>query len=321
MSNGMPERAGIPPSAPGPAPKKAGRFGQFRPFLAPILITGILLVGDVNYRILQSYWYTAAAIISAILLEIVLRRVATGQWPHWLLLASCYITGISVGILIQATVVWPFILCSMLSISSKYALRIKGRHLWNPSNLGVSLLLFLAHEHVAPLSQQWGNEMWPSVIILALGTLILYTLGRLHITLTYAAAFALLSFIRSRLTDELFIVEIAQLSSPAYQLFMFFMITDPATTTRTRARRCAVAVLVAVVETLIRLNREFHDSELANFFAIHAPYYALFITAPVTNLIEIWWERRRQAVRPALEPVAVATPPTSAVTTPTARSI
>jgi Na+-translocating ferredoxin:NAD+ oxidoreductase RnfD subunit len=276
-----------------PVIKKGGRFAQIKPFLAPLLITCILLVGDLTYSILPSYKFTALAILSSIFLEIVLRRVATGQWPRWLHLASCYITGISVGILVQAYVAWPFILCSMLSISSKYALRIKGRHLWNPSNLGVSILLFL--EVIAPLSQQWGNEMWPLLIIMCLGSIILYTLGRLHITVTYAAAFVVLSIIRSSLTGDVLIAEIAIITQPAYQLFMFFMITDPATTTRTKGRRCAVAILIAIVETVLRLNRE-----------IHAPYYALFITAPVTNLLEMWWDGRE--ARQAAAAVATSAP-------------
>jgi Na+-translocating ferredoxin:NAD+ oxidoreductase RnfD subunit len=295
MSDGTGNRTSLPPMDL--KANRAERFQEIKPFLAPLLITCILLVGDLTYGILQSYWFTAAAIISAILLEIVLRRVAAGRWPHWLLLASCYITGISVGILVQAPVVWPFILCSMLSISSKYALRYKGRHLWNPSNLGVSVLLFLVPQYVVPLSLQWGNEMWPLLIILCLGSGILYTLGRFHITLTYAIAFSVLSLFRSGWTDTPFITEVAPLTSPAYQLFMFFMITDPATTTRTKRRRCAVAVVVAIVETIFRLSRE-----------LHAPYYALFITAPATNLIEIWWEGRRRPPRPVVETATTVTP-------------
>jgi len=302
MSNGPGDRACVPPTACDGKAKRAERFRKIKPFLAPVLITGILLVGDLTYGILQSYWHTASAILAAILLEVILRRVAAGRWPHWLVLASCYITGISVGILVQAPIIWPFVLCSMLSISSKYALRFKGRHLWNPSNLGVSLLLFLVPEYVAPLSQQWGNETWPLLIILCLGGVILYTLGRLHITLTYAAAFAVLAFIRSRVGDSLFISQIALLTAPAYQLFMFFMITDPPTTTRTKGRQCAVAVLVAIVETCFRLQE-----------VIHAPYYALFITAPVTNLIEIWWEGRRQVgAAPPAGPVTTETPAVNA---------
>ena len=93
-------------------------FGLDNRFLAPILITCILAVAEYRYRVLQSYWHTLAAIVAAILLEIVLGRFATGRWPH---LANADISGISVGILIRSNYFWPYILCSLLSIASKYA--------------------------------------------------------------------------------------------------------------------------------------------------------------------------------------------------------
>jgi Na+-translocating ferredoxin:NAD+ oxidoreductase RnfD subunit len=248
-------------------------------FLAPILITCILAIGDFQYRLLVSYWSTVAAIVTALALELVLGRWATGRWPH---LASAYITGISVGILMRSPFWWPFVLCSLLSISSKYALRVGGRHLWNPSNLGMSVLLFLAPQDAHSLGQEWGNEIWPILVIWLLGSVILYRLGRLHITLTYVAAFIALSFVRSAVSGERWINEVAPLTGPMYQLYVFFMITDPATTTRTWRRQCAVAVLVAVVETILRLNE-----------IIYAPYYALFIVGPATNLLEIFWTARQ----------------------------
>jgi Na+-translocating ferredoxin:NAD+ oxidoreductase RnfD subunit len=279
---------------PRQAPKKGLVPPKFKPYLAPILITCILVVGEIFYGISDAQksslnWTTGLAILSAILMEMVLGRWVTGKWPH---LASAYITGISVGIIIRSPELWPFIVCSFLSISSKYAIRYKGRHLFNPSNLGVTIMLLLVPTVVAPLSQQLGNERWVIIIIGILGSLILYTLGRLHISLTYIAAFFVLSFVRSSLTDQPWASEIAPLTSPAYMLFICFMITDPKTTTRTWRRQCAVAVLVAVVEHCLRLYSG--DVPLLNYIMAntHAPYYALFIVAPVTNLIEICWDSR-----------------------------
>jgi Na+-translocating ferredoxin:NAD+ oxidoreductase RnfD subunit len=266
-------------SAATPAPRSGWLLRIDNRFLAPVLITCILAIGDYQYQILESYGRTAAAILSAIALELVLGRWVTGRWPH---LASAYITGISVGILLRSTLWWPFILCSLLSISSKYALRVHGRHLWNPSNLGMSVLLFLAPTAVASLSQQWGNDVWPLLVIWLLGGIILYRIGRLHITLTYVAAFIVLSWVRSVWSGAQWINEVAPLTGPMYQLFIFFMITDPATTTRTWRRQCVVAALVAVAETILRLNQ-----------VIYAPYYALFIVSPLTNLLEIWWTIRQ----------------------------
>ncbi len=299
VPNGQP-----PPAAP--APKKKRRFSFDNRFLAPILITCILVVGWWQFGITENlpapwlsrltsglittYSPTFVAILVAIGLELFLGKLVTGKWPH---LASAYISGISVGILVRSTEIWPYIVCSLISIASKYAIRFRGRHLWNPSNLGVSVLLFLAPMYVAPLSQQWGNNEWPVVVIWGLGTLILWRVGRLHISATYAVAFLLLSIVRSAITGHEWLTEVAPGTGPMYQLFIFFMITDPKTTTKRKWSQCAVAVLVAVVETILRLYEE-----------PNAPFYALFIVGPITNLIEILWDSRRKAARPAIAPAA-----------------
>ena len=127
------------PAAEAKAPPKL--FGIDSRFVAPIFITFILLVGQLTYGILESYAMTALAIVTAVALELVLGRLLVGRWPH---LASAYISGISVGILVRSPEFWPYALCAAISITSKYVIRWKGRHLWNPSNLGIAAMLFLA---------------------------------------------------------------------------------------------------------------------------------------------------------------------------------
>jgi enediyne biosynthesis protein E5 len=244
-------------------------------YLAPVLITGILLVGQLTFGILESDSRTALAIVSSILMELALARLLTGRWPY---LASAYITGISVGILIRSPLFWPYVLCSLISITSKYAIRWRGRHLWNPSNFGVSAMLFLAPGAVATLSVQWGNTLWPMLVIWGLGSLIIWRLRRFHICVTYVASFLAFAVARGAVTGNPWWTEVAPLTGPMYQLFVFFMITDPKTTVRTTGGQCAVAVAIALVEMILRLNR-----------VVHAPYYALFLVGPAANVIEIWW--------------------------------
>jgi enediyne biosynthesis protein E5 len=253
-------------------------------YLAPVLITGILLVGQLSFGILESYTRTLLAIASSIVMELILGRLITGKWPH---LASAYITGISVGILIRSPAIWPYILCSLISITSKYAIRWHGRHLWNPSNLGVSAMLFLAPAAVASLSVQWGNALWPMLVIWLLGSLIIWRLRRHHICATYVLSFLVLSGVRSAVTDDPWLATVAPITGPMYQLFVFFMITDPKTTVRTKWGQCLVAFAVALAEAILRLNR-----------VVHAPYYALFLVGPAANALEIWWDSRRQAAAP-----------------------
>ncbi len=262
-----------PTSVEAPEKPRGARINFDNRFLAPVFITFILLVGQMVGGILESYEKTLLAIGSAIATEIILGRLFTGKWPH---LASAYITGISVGILVRSPAVWPYIWCSVVSIMSKYVLRVKGRHIWNPSNFGISAMLFLASFTGATLSVQWGNSLPPMIVIWVLGSLIIYRLKRFHISATYVAAFLLFGLVRSFITGHAFQAEIAPITGPMYQLFVFFMITDPKTTVHSKRGQCAVAACVAFVEMILRL-----------FEVVHAPYYALFLVGPTANLIEI----------------------------------
>jgi hypothetical protein len=69
-----------------------------------------------------------------------------------------------------------------------------------------------------------------------------------------------------------------------YQLFIFFMITDPKTTVRPKWAQSLVAVLIAALETVFRLMQW-----------VYAPFYALFIVGPIANLIEIAIDRASTA--------------------------
>jgi enediyne biosynthesis protein E5 len=248
-------------------------------YLAPILVTVVLVVGQLTFGFLESWSRTALAILTAIATELVLTRLFTGAWPH---LASSYISGISVGMLIRSPAFWPYALCSAISITSKYVLRIDGRHIWNPSNFGIVAMLVLAADTVASLSVQWGNTLLPMLVVWAFGSVIIHSLGRLHITATYVASFVGFAFVRAVVTGHPFLSEVAPITGPMYQLYIFFMITDPKTTVRPVWGQCAVAFTVAAVEAGFRLLEW-----------VHAPYYALFLVGPAANLIEIVDARRR----------------------------
>lgn len=257
---------------------KRRRLSPDNRYIAPLFITCILLVGHLSYGILEGYEKTGIAILSAIVAELILGRIFLGKWLN---LASAYISGISVGILLRSPALWPFALASVLSIMSKYVLRVKGRHLWNPSNFGICALLFLAPETVAALSVQWGNFKWPLVVIWILGVVIIWRAKRIHITATYIASFLLFAYIRSFITGDSWWAEVAPITGPMYQLFVFFMITDPKTTVKSQKWQCIVVFFVAFVELFLRLNH-----------VVHAPLYALFLVGPIAMLIEIWLESR-----------------------------
>jgi hypothetical protein len=279
-----PEIAATPSSQPDvvkakPASALSRFFSIENRYLPPMFLTTILLVGQLSYGLLESFSRTALAIGVSMLLELALGRLFYGKFPH---LASSYISGISVGILIRSPAFWPYALCGAVSIMSKYVIRWKGRHLWNPSNFAICAMLLLAPEAVSTLSIQWGNDIWPLLIVWTLGAFIMYRVKLFHITATYVVSFLAFAALRSLITGHVFLAEVAPITGPMYQLFIFFMITDPKTTVKPKWAQCLVAFLVAAMEMVLRLAEN-----------IHAPFYALTIVGPVALAIEIWRTTRK----------------------------
>jgi enediyne biosynthesis protein E5 len=250
--------------------------------LPPLLITSILLTAHLSFGILEGWERTGLAIVTAFATEMALGRLTYGTWPY---AASAYITGISVGILLRSPFLWPYALCAFISIASKYVLRFRGRHLWNPSNLGVSLLLFLAPETVSLLSVQWGNVVAPMVVIWILGSVIVWRVGRFYLSATYVASFLLFSFVRAAVTGIPWVAAVAPITGPMYQLFIFFMVTDPKVTVRPMWAQCLVVFMVAFVELILRLNE-----------VVYAPFYALCFVGPSALLVEMWLDSRRARI-------------------------
>ena len=269
----------IPASPPSRPPKWKGWLSLDNRYVPPVFITLILLAGQLSFGILESYERTLLAIATAITIELVLGRIFLGKWLN---VASAYITGISVGILLRSPDFWPYAVAAALAITSKYVLRLKGRHLFNPSNFGISVVLFLLPASAAMLSIQWGNNFASMVVIWVLGSVIIWRLRRFHISATYVVSFLVLAVIRSWIIHEPWLSEVSPITGPEYQLFIFFMITDPKTTVRSKKGQCIVVFLVALLEMFFRLDQ-----------SVYAELYALFWVGPIAMLVEMWLDSRR----------------------------
>lgn len=262
-------------------------------YVPPMFITLILLGAQLSYGVLESYERTLLAIGTAIALELILGRIFLGRWLN---VASAYITGISAGILLRSPWFWPYALAAALAITSKYVVRFKGKHLFNPSNFGISVVLFLLPASAAMLSIQWGNNLASMVVIWLIGSIIIWRLRRFHISATYVISFLVLAVIRSWMIHEPWLSEVSPITGPEYQLFIFFMITDPKTTVRSKKGQCIVAFLVALLEMFFRLDQ-----------SVYAELYALFWVGPIAMLVEMWLDGRR-AKSAQREAVAVGVP-------------
>ena len=239
------------------------------------LITLILVVGEARYGILGGYDRLVAALGVSTATELVLSRWLRGRVAN---VQSAYITGISLALLIKppAHLLWPFALGGFLAIASKYVLQFRGRHLWNPSNFAISLLVVVAPASVAVLSQQWGNDLATNAVIWCFGLLIASRVRMLHVTLAYVACFVALAGMRS-------------------------MITDPKTTVSSVRGRIVVAAAVALVEAGIRLAGDLHVGALASLYPA-PPILALAIVGPLAKAIDLY--RETAPVKPVTESIS-----------------
>src|SRR5881409_1767969 len=253
------------------------RLGRMDPrYPVSFLITLILVLGEARYGILGGYERLVIALGVCVATELALSRLLQGSFAN---VQNTYITNINLALLIkpQTDLLWPFALGGFIAIASKYLLRYRGRHLWNPSNFAISLLLLAAPASVAILSRQWGNDLATNAVIWCFGLLIVSRVRMLNVTLTYVAGFVALAALRHWIVGGPRLAEIAPITGPMYQLFIFFMVTDPKTTVSTKTRQCVVVFLVAVVEMVLRLNE-----------VVYAPFYALFLVGPAALVIEDW---------------------------------
>ena len=193
----------------------------------------------------------------------------------------------------QSGIWWPFFLGSLISITSKYVLTYRGRHLWNPTNFAVSFLLLAAPGSVAILSHEWGNELWTVGVIWVIGLAVVARAKLIHITLSYAAAFLALAGLRCAITGASYLTEIGPITGPMYQLLMFFMLTDPRTTVSSRNGRLIVVVLIALLECALRLGNDFHQAWAAPFAT--APAISRWPIGPIAMVTTCGASRRSSA--------------------------
>ncbi|MEZ6015733.1 MAG: hypothetical protein R3F49_11500 [Planctomycetota bacterium] len=243
------------------------------------LITAILVVGQVQYGILRGWTPLLLCLGGAVFAEALLSRFMLGKLTP---LSSAYVSGTSLTLLLKPEpgLIWPFLVGAGLSIGSKYVLRYRGKHLWNPTNFGIAALLLVAPGKIAILSHEFGNDITTNLVIWTIGLLIASRAKILHVTFTYVAAFLAFAWLRTLVNGHAYLTEITPLTGPMYQLFVFFMVTDPATTVATKRGRMLVVFLVAAFESVIRTGNDLGWAWAAPFAPAPA-IFALAIVGPI----------------------------------------
>jgi enediyne biosynthesis protein E5 len=216
-------------------------------------------------RALDPRWYQIACLSTLLLYGVFVLRFDLGalqavttvgvallaQWACtrlWKLPAfevkSALISSLSLCLLLRTNLLWLAAAAAVLAISSKFLLRARVKHILNPTNGALVMLLAIgAPIWVSP--GQWGSFAFFAFLLACLGGLVVMRSARADVALAFLCFWCVGLFGRSLWIGEPLTIPLNRLENGALLLFAFFMISDPKTTPDSRAGRLLFAFVVA----------------------------------------------------------------------------
>lgn len=195
---------------------------------------------------------------------------------------SPIITSLSLTLLFRTDMVMLAGLAALIAIGSKFVVRCRGKHVFNPANIAI-VSLMLASDRAWISSGQWGSTTIATVLLVGLGLLVLTRARRAETTVFFLLGYAALLLARAAWLGDPLQIPLHQLQNGALLVFAFFMISDPMTTPNTALGRTLFALIVAVVGFCIQFV----------WYQPHGPVIALAFTAPLVPLIDFVLRGRR----------------------------
>lgn len=246
-----------------------------------ITFLGSFLLFGIAFLTWYEDWLKFALFISsAIIVQYIgqaMTKPKSGAWK------SALITSLGLCLLCKTNTYETALLAAVFAIGSKFLIRYKGKHIFNPVNMGIVASIYLTQDAwISP--GQWGSHILLIFLLGALGFLVLRKVDRLDASITFLLVFGGLQFTRSVLyLGWSFDVYLHQMASGTLLLFTFFMITDPMTTPNHRTARVIWVSLIGIASFV-----------LSNYMYVYAaPILVLFFASPLTPVFDRLWQAEK----------------------------
>lgn len=284
------------------------RISDPRAQVAAVLIT-VQVLGQSVLGFDLSIAQILISLVTAAVIEVVVDATTEHRiaWP-----ASALLTGNGVALLLRVPGTehgdwWStrglpiFVAAAGVSVLSKYAIRVGGRHLFNPSNFGlVIVFLLFGSQRADPQDLWWGP--WSVGLAATIGVILIGGVAlarRLHLFVMVGAFWAALAAgvgvvaaSGHSMTARWHIDPVSGweywrvvVLSPETMIFAFFMVTDPRTAPDGRARRAVYAAGTALLAALLMGRQE---TEFATKVSL---LLALTVASGCRPLLERRWRR------------------------------
>jgi len=205
------------------------------------VLSGLLAYGVTRLGFDIAPLRALAMVAMALLTQLVCTRLARlGTFDP----KSALISALSLCLLLRTHSAAVALAAPVLAVGGKFALRVRGKHLFNPTN-GAIVALMLASDQVWVSPGQWGNAAWLAFLVACLGGIVVQRAARADVTFAFILAWGALLVGRAAWLGQPHVIPLHQIRNGAFLIFSFFMISDPRTTPDSRAGRIVFALLVA----------------------------------------------------------------------------
>lgn len=187
---------------------------------------------------------------------------------------SALISSLSLCLLLRTNDLVVAALAAFVAIASKFVIRWKDKHIFNPTNLALVVILAGGLGWISP--GQWGQVAWFGFLIACLGSLVVTRAARADVTLAFLTFYVSLLFARALWLGDPLTIPLHQIESGALLIFTFFMISDPKTTPDSRTGRIVYALLIALTALYVQFG----------FFKPNGPLWGLIVCSPLVPLLD-----------------------------------
>lgn len=188
---------------------------------------------------------------------------------------SAAITSLSLTLLMRTDSLAIAAFAGVLAIGSKFVVRVRGKHLFNPANFSL-VFLMLVSDRVWVSSGQWGTDTLIGIALAVLGFMVLNRVRVFTTSLAFLATFAATLLIRAIYLGDPLAIPLHQLQNGALLIFTFFMISDPRTTPDSTLGRVLFGSTVALVAFVVEFV----------FYTPAGPIWALALTMPMVPILD-----------------------------------
>ncbi len=235
--------------------------------LSTYLYFGIHATFDVTWM------SVAAALITAMSLDVLLSYYIRGSLLFPL---SALPTALGIGLYFRSAHIGFFVLAAAIAIVSKYIIRKPGGgHIFNPSNFGILVLLFLFPASTTVELTQWGSSYLTYFAVILISLAIAYYADVIVVSISFLSSYLFFLLLLVPYAPDIFTPDHLGLIGPTLVVFGTVMITDPKTVPR---------------GTTHRITHGFVIAALIFLFQYWGVRYELFLATGTTALLNFFFE-------------------------------